>query len=128
MDYPAPDGRDIVRLLQVSRGGQMLHLVSRLTSRGGRIGGTSINGTGVLFGGVLAGIVCAGVSLGSAFGAETAPVPNFAPTSATGWLAQDDEFIQPGADRARSSPIRGAPISASTSGETIRTRCSASPT
>jgi hypothetical protein len=27
-------------------------------------------------------------------GAETG-VPNFAPNSATGWLAQDDEFIPP---------------------------------
>jgi hypothetical protein len=46
-------------------------------------------------GGVLAGLVCAGVTMGSAFGAETATVPNFAPNSATGWLAQDDEFIAP---------------------------------
>jgi hypothetical protein len=32
---------------------------------------------------------------GGAFAAETAQIPNFAPTNATGWLAQDDEFIQP---------------------------------
>jgi hypothetical protein len=30
-----------------------------------------------------------------AFGAETTTVPNFAPDSVTGWLAQDDEYIPP---------------------------------
>jgi hypothetical protein len=45
----------------------------------------------VLVGGVLAALVCASAALG----AESAPVPNFAPNSATGWLAQDDEFIPP---------------------------------
>jgi hypothetical protein len=59
---------------------------------------------------VLAGLVCAGVGLGSAFGAETAPapnvVPNFAPNSATGWLAQDDEFIPPSSGPG---PIRSDP-------------------
>jgi hypothetical protein len=53
---------------------------------------------GVWLGGVFAGLVCAGIAFGAAFGAETAPVPNFAPNSATGWLAQacaennDDHF------------------------------------
>ena len=65
----------------------MSKLASKPVSDGARIGG------------VLAGLVCAGVSLGAVFGAETVqfanPVPNFAPTSTTGWLAQDDEFIPP---------------------------------
>ncbi len=51
--------------------------------------------SGVRFASALGGLVCAAVTLGAAFGAETAPVPNFAPNSATGWLAQDDEFIPP---------------------------------
>jgi hypothetical protein len=46
-------------------------------------------------GAVVAGLLGAGVALGCAFGADTAPVPDFAPDSATGWLAQDDEFIPP---------------------------------
>jgi hypothetical protein len=50
---------------------------------------------GVRVGGVLAALFGAGVTLGSAFGAETVAVPNFAPNSATGWLALDDEFIPP---------------------------------
>ena len=60
----------------------------------------------MLIGGVLAGLLCAGVAFGSASGAETAPVPNFAPDSATGWLAQDDEFIPPpsGPGPVRSDP------------------------
>src|SRR5437016_601551 len=48
-----------------------------------------------LIGGVVAGFVCAGANLWPALGAETASPPNFAPSSATGWLAQDDEFIPP---------------------------------
>src|SRR5260370_40643041 len=44
----------------------------------------NLRAAGALIGGVLAGLVCAGVTLGPAFGAETAPVPNFAPNSATG--------------------------------------------
>jgi hypothetical protein len=44
---------------------------------------------------VSAALMWAGVAGGCAFGAETAPAPNFAPNSATGWLAQDDEFIPP---------------------------------
>ena len=60
----------------------------------------------MLIGGVLAGLLCAGVAFGSASGAETAPVSNFAPDSATGWLAQDDEFIPPpsGPGPVRSDP------------------------
>jgi hypothetical protein len=46
-------------------------------------------------GGVLAALICAGAALGSASGAESTTVPDFAPNSATGWLAQDDEFIPP---------------------------------
>jgi hypothetical protein len=59
---------------------------------------------------VLAGLVGAGISVAGAFGADTAAtpsaVPNFAPTSATGWLAQDDEFIPPpsGPGPVRSDP------------------------
>jgi hypothetical protein len=45
--------------------------------------------------GVLTALLCAGVALRSAFGAETVSVPNFAPNSAVGWLAQDDDFIPP---------------------------------
>jgi hypothetical protein len=41
----------------------------------------------------LAGVICTVVALGSARAAE--PVPNLAPNSSTGWLAQDDEFITP---------------------------------
>jgi hypothetical protein len=41
----------------------------------------------------LAGVICTVVALGSARAAE--PVPNLAPNSSTGWLAQDDEFIAP---------------------------------
>jgi hypothetical protein len=41
---------------------------------------------------VVLGALSAG---GSAFAADTAPIPNFAPNSSTGWLAQDDDFIQP---------------------------------
>ncbi len=48
-----------------------------------------------LIGGVLASLVCAGAALWPARGADTAPAPNFSPDSATGWLAQDDEFIPP---------------------------------
>src|SRR6267142_784177 len=56
--------------------------------------------------GVLAGLACAGAMLWPAFGAETAAVPNFAPNNATGWLAQDDEFIAPpsGPGPVRSDP------------------------
>jgi hypothetical protein len=52
----------------------------------------------------LAGLVCAVVALGSAWAAE--PLPNFAPASSTGWLAQDDEFIAPpsGPGPVRSDP------------------------
>jgi hypothetical protein len=50
---------------------------------------------GVLRGGVVASLVCAGATLCPANGADSAKVPNFAPDSSTGWLAQDDEFIQP---------------------------------
>jgi hypothetical protein len=52
----------------------------------------------------LAGLVCAVVAQGSACAAE--PVPDFAPTSSTGWLAQDDEFIAPpsGPGPVRSDP------------------------
>src|SRR5438105_1791458 len=49
----------------------------------------------VLAGGILAGLLGTGVALWPARGADTASVPNFAPNSATGWVAQDDEFIQP---------------------------------
>jgi hypothetical protein len=48
-----------------------------------------------VIGGVVAGFVCAGATLWPALGAESASPPNFAPTGATGWLAQDDEFIPP---------------------------------
>jgi hypothetical protein len=67
---------------------------------------------GVRIGGVLAGLVCAAVGVGAVFGAETAQVanavPNLAPTSTTGWLAQDDEFIPPpsGPGPVRSDPGR----------------------
>src|SRR5258708_7732807 len=50
---------------------------------------------GVLTGGVVASLVCAGATLCPAYGADSAKVPNFAPDSSTGWLAQDDEFIPP---------------------------------
>jgi hypothetical protein len=43
----------------------------------------------------LACLACAGIALSTAYGAETASVPNFAPDRLTGWLAQDDEFIPP---------------------------------
>jgi hypothetical protein len=48
----------------------------------------------VLIAAALAGLVRAAM-LAAAFGAESAAPPNFAPDSATGWLAQDDEFIPP---------------------------------
>jgi hypothetical protein len=98
-------------------GDQVSERLSKLTSGDARIGGALISG--VRFGGVLA--VCAGVTLAAAFGAETAPVPNFTPNSATGWLAQDDEFIPPpgGPGPVGSDPARPA---------TIRTRCSGSRT
>src|SRR3974390_2874868 len=54
----------------------------------------AISGCGIVAG-VVAGFVCAGATLWPALGAEQAPPPNFAPSSATGWLAQDDEFIPP---------------------------------
>src|SRR5580704_4300929 len=44
---------------------------------------------------LVAGFVCATATLWPALGAEPAPPPNFAPSSTTGWLAQDDEFIPP---------------------------------
>ena len=53
----------------------------------------AVSGCGIVAG-VVVGFVCAGASLWPALGAEPAP-PNFAPSSATGWLAQDDEFIPP---------------------------------
>jgi hypothetical protein len=74
---------------------QVLELVSKPASGGAircRVGGFRVR---ALIGAAVAGLLCAGVTLPSAFGAETAPVPNFAPDSATGWLAQDDEFIPP---------------------------------
>jgi len=67
---------------------------------------------GARIGGVLAGLVCAGISLGAVFGAETvqvaSAVPDFAPNSTTGWLAQDDEFIPPpsGPGPVKSDPGR----------------------
>src|SRR5262249_32910578 len=42
--------------------------------------------------GAMAILLCASVTTWPAFGAD---VPNFSPNSSTGWLAQDDEFIQP---------------------------------
>src|ERR1700730_7874944 len=69
-------------------GDQVSGPLSKLTSRDALVGG-------ICFGGVLAALVCGVLTLAAAFGAETAPVPNFAPNSATGWLAQDDEFIPP---------------------------------
>ena len=69
----------------------MRELVSKPTTRG--VFGARRGPVGM--GAVLAVLVCAGVALGSAVGADTAPVPDFAPDSATGWLAQDDEFIPP---------------------------------
>jgi hypothetical protein len=54
--------------------------------------GTAVND---LIGGLLAAFVYAGATLLPALAAETSSPPNFAPNSATGWLAQDDEFIPP---------------------------------
>jgi hypothetical protein len=65
------------------------------------IGEAHVSGTaskltsGVLTGGMVAILICAGIAQWRAHGAETAAVPNFSPDSMTGWLAQDDEFIQP---------------------------------
>jgi hypothetical protein len=55
---------------------------------------------------VTAAFVWAGATVGCAVGAESAGVPDFAPNSATGWLAQDDEFIPPprGLGPIRSDP------------------------
>jgi hypothetical protein len=55
---------------------------------------------------VSAALLWAGATVGCAFGAEPAGVPDFAPNSATGWLAQDDEFIPPprGPGPIRSDP------------------------
>jgi hypothetical protein len=39
----------------------------------------------------LMGVLYAGIALG----AETAPIPNFAPTTNTGWQLSDDDFISP---------------------------------
>src|SRR5260370_34792349 len=78
----------------------------RVSALGSRCRSGSLRAGGRLIGGVLGGRVCAGVTVGAAFGADTAPVPNFAPNSATGWLAQDDEFIPPpsGPGPVRSDP------------------------
>ena len=50
---------------------------------------------------MLAALACAGAALMPARAADT--LPNFAPDSRTGWLAQDDEFIVPAAG---AGPIR----------------------
>jgi hypothetical protein len=73
-------------------------LASRLIFAGALTGGALTGGAltgGALTGGALAALVCAAATLGPAFSAETAKVPNFSPDSLTGWLAQDDEFILP---------------------------------
>jgi hypothetical protein len=69
---------------------QVRELVPNPTT-GGRSGARLAR---VCTGAVVAALLC-GAALGCAFGADTAPVPDFAPDSATGWLAQDDEFIPP---------------------------------
>jgi hypothetical protein len=50
---------------------------------------------GVLVGCALPAIMGAAAAPWPALAAETASPPNFAPDAATGWLAQDDEFIPP---------------------------------
>ena len=68
------------------------------------IGSKRPSGRGVIAG-ALAGLVYVAAP-GPALAAETGSIPDFAPTSATGWLAQDDEFIPPpsGPGPVRSDP------------------------
>jgi hypothetical protein len=61
-------------------------LAPRSRSNGFIIGNTAIMGN--VAGTIVAGLLCVGAAVG-------AEVPNFAPNSATGWQAVDDEFIQP---------------------------------
>jgi hypothetical protein len=55
---------------------------------------------------ILSAMAAASLTLAPAFGADS--VPNFAPNSATGWLAEDDDFIQPpsGPGPVKSDPSR----------------------
>jgi hypothetical protein len=57
---------------------------------------------------LLIGLTCAGAALLPARAAESGSTPNFAPSSRTGWLAQDDEFIPPpsGPGPVKSDPPR----------------------
>ena len=43
----------------------------------------------------LAALLCAGALLPSALGAQTAAIPNFAPSSDVGWIAADQVFLPP---------------------------------
>jgi hypothetical protein len=58
--------------------------------------------------GVVAWFLGAGALLTPALAVEPGATPNFAPTDRTGWLAQDDEFIQPpsGPGPVKSDPAR----------------------
>jgi hypothetical protein len=60
----------------------------------------------LLTGAMLAGLLYGAASLSPATSAETAPVPNFAPDSLTGWQVPDDEFIPP---PSGPGPIRSDP-------------------
>src|SRR5207302_10111358 len=44
---------------------------------------------------LVAAVVCTVVTVMPALAEDAAPGPNFSPNNTTGWLAQDDEFIQP---------------------------------
>src|SRR6201997_3592934 len=61
----------------------MRELASLLTARQVRVEG------------FVAAVVCTAVTLIPAIAEVAAPGPNFSPNNITGWLARDDEFIQP---------------------------------